>query len=132
MRLDRFPNQEVDHAFEIGVVGRDASEAMMSHDGQIEGVVGEKTVLFLDVVAVADTRNIEWKNLDTDILNGLRHREVLDKLLGFGGVVLEVANSRFRFELKRADGLDDHQAIKGFGQNQCGREAGELSVLNAM
>lgn len=65
-------------------------------------------------------------------LDGLRHREVLDKLLGVGGVVLEVANTRFRFELKRADGLDDHQAMKGFGQNQGGSEAGELGVLNAL
>lgn len=94
MRLDRFPNQEVGHAFEIRVVGRDASEAMMSHDGQIEGIVGENAVFFLDVMAVADVRNFEWKDLDTDILNGLRHREMLDKLLGVGGVVLEVANSR--------------------------------------
>lgn len=114
MRLDRFPNQEVGHAFEIRVVGRDASEAMMSHDGQIEGIVGEKAVFFLEVMAVADARNFEWKDLDTDILNGLRHREMLDKLLGVRRVVLEVANSRFRFELKRADGLDDHQAMEGF------------------
>lgn len=59
MQLDRFPNHEVGHAFEIRVVGCDASEAMMSHDGQIEGIVGEKTVLFLDVMAIADGRNFE-------------------------------------------------------------------------
>lgn len=57
---------------------------------------------------------------------------MLDKLLGVGRVVLEVANTRFRFELKRADGLDDHQAMEGFGQNQGGSEAGELGVLNAL
>jgi len=122
MRLDRFPNYEIGHAFEIRVVGRDASKAVMSHDGQIEGIVGEKAVFFLDVMAVADARNFERKNLDTDILNGLRHREMSDKLLGLRGMVLEVANSRFGFELKCADGFDDHQAMKGFGQNQCRSE----------
>lgn len=70
MRLNRFPNQEVDHAFEIRVVGRDASEAVMPHDGEIEGVVGEKAVFLLDVMAVADVSDFERKDLDTDSLNG--------------------------------------------------------------
>jgi len=132
MRLARFPNQEVGHAFEIRVVGRDASEAVMPHDGEIEGIVGEKAVCLFDIMAVADVRDLERKDLDTDSLNGLRRREMLDKLLDVRRVALEVADSRLGLKLKRAYGFDDHQAMKGFSQNQCGSEAGEPGVLNAL
>ena len=132
MRLDRFPNQEVGHAFEIRVVGCDASEAVMPHDGEIEGIVGEKAVCLLDVMAVVDVRDFERKDLDTDSLNSLRRREMLDKLLDVRRMALEVADSRLGLELKRADGFDDHQAMKGFSQNQCGSEAGEPGVFNAL
>lgn len=114
MRLDRFPNQEVGHAFEIRVVGRDASEAVMPHDGEIEGIVGEKAVCLLDVMAVADVRDFERKDLDTDSLNGLRRCEMLGKFLDVRRVALEVADSRLGLGLKGADGFDDHQAMKGF------------------
>jgi hypothetical protein len=132
MRLDRFPNQEVGHAFEIRVVGCDASEAVMPHDGKIEGIVGEKTVCLFDVVAVTDVRSFERKDLDTDSLNGLRRREMLDKFLDVRRAVLEVADSCLGLEMKRAEGFDNHQAMKGFSQNQCGSEAEELGVLNAL
>src|SRR3990167_6963068 len=132
MRLDRFPNQEVGYAFEIRVVSRDAREAVMPHDGEIEGIVGEQAVFLLHVMAVADVRDFERKDLNTDSLNGLRHREMSDKRLDVRKMALEVANSCLGLELKRADGFDDHQAMKRFSQNQCGREAGEPGVLNAL
>ena len=130
--LDRFPNQDVGHAFEIRVVGRDASEAVMPHDGKIEGIVGEKTVCLFEVVAVTDVRGFERKDLDTDSLNGLRRREMLEKFLDVRRAVFEVADSRLGFEMKRAEGFDNHQAMKGFSQNQCGSKTGEPGVLNAL
>lgn len=132
MRLDRFPNQEVGHAFEIRVVGRDASEAVMSHDGKIQGIVGEKTVCLFDVVAVTDVCGFERKDLDADSLNSLRRREMLDKLLDVRRTVLKVADCCLGLEVKRAEGFDNHQAMKGFSQNQCGSEAGNPGVLNAL
>jgi hypothetical protein len=88
MRLDRFPNKQVCHAFEIRVVRRDAREAVMPHDGKIDGIVGEKTVGFFDVVAVADVRGFERKDLNADSLNGLMRREMPEKLLDVRRVVL--------------------------------------------
>lgn len=132
MRLDWFPNEQVCHAFEIRVVRRDAREAVMPHDGKIDGIVGEKTVGFFDVVAATDVRGFERKDLNADSLNGLMRREMPEKLLDVRRVVLKVADSRLGLDLKRADGFDNHQAMKSFSQNQCGCETGELGVLDTL
>lgn len=110
----------------------DAREAVMPHDGKIDGIVGEKTVGFFNVVAVADVRGFERKDLNADSLNGLMRREMPEKLLDVRRVVLKVTDSRLGLDLKRPDSFDNHQAMKSFSQNQCGCETGELGIFDTL
>lgn len=130
--LERLPDREVGDPFKVRIVRGDACQMVSPHDGKIESIIGEQAVIPLDVMAAANVGSFEGKDLDTEGLDGLGHCEMPDKFLDVGRVILEVTDRHLGLEMEGADGLDDHQAMKGFGQNQAGCEAGEPSVLDPL